>query len=131
MNRDQADDIGKLILRVALGLLLLAHGISKLAGGIGGIQGMLAGYGLPEAVAYGVYVGEVIAPLLILAGLFARIGGALVVVNMLFALALAHTGELFTLTSQGGWALELQGFFLATGLALAFLGSGRFALRPD
>jgi len=35
------------------------------------------------------------------------------------------------LIAQGGWALELQGFFLFTGLAIACLGSGRYALRPD
>ena len=82
-------------------------------------------------VAYGVYVGEVLAPLMIILGLFARIGGAITVVNMLFAIWLVHAHQVFTLGKQGGWALELQGFFLFCGLALVFLGSGRYAVRAD
>ena len=131
MNRAPTDDIGKLILRLVLGLLLLAHGIHKIGAGIGGIQDMLTSHGIPPVVAYGVYAGEVVAPLLLLAGVVSRVAGALVVINMLFALFLVHLQQVFTLTPQGGWGLELQGFFLFTGLALVFLGSGRYALRPD
>jgi len=131
MNRELADDIGKLVLRLTLGLLLLPHGIHKITAGIGWLEGMLASHGIPEFVAYGVLVGEIVAPLLILAGVFARIGGGLVIINMLFAFALAHGSELFTLTEQGAWALEVQGFFLLTGLTVALLGSGRLALKPD
>lgn len=50
---------------------------------------------------------------------------------MLFALVLTHRAELFTLTEMGGWALELQAFFLFSGLAILLLGSGRLALKPD
>jgi putative oxidoreductase len=50
---------------------------------------------------------------------------------MVFALFLAHRSQLFTLTTSGGWALELQGFYLFSGLAVLFLGSGRMAIRPD
>ena len=46
-------------------------------------------------------------------------------------LALAHRSQLFTFTASGGWALELQGFYLFSGLAVLFLGSGRMAIRPD
>lgn len=131
MNRDAWDDTGKLILRWALGLLVLSHGLSKLFGSLDGIRGMLASYGLPEVLVYGVLVGEVLAPLLLLAGVLTRVGGALVVVNMLVAIVLAHRPELLSMNDQGGWALELQGMFLFTGLALVFLGSGRYAIRPD
>jgi putative oxidoreductase len=50
---------------------------------------------------------------------------------MIFALLLAHSAQLLTLSKTGGWALELQGFYLLTGLALFFLGSGRIAVKPD
>ncbi|MBA2351454.1 MAG: DoxX family protein, partial [Burkholderiales bacterium] len=69
-----ADDIGKLVLRLTLGGLILLHGISKVKNGVEGIAGMLQAQGLPAALAYGVYVGEVIAALLVLAGFYARIG---------------------------------------------------------
>jgi putative oxidoreductase len=131
MDQDRLDDVGRLILRLLLALLLAGHGISKLVGGLGGIEDMLAGLGLPALLAWGVLIGEVLAPLLLIAGVFTRLAGAVVMVNMLFAIALVHRAELFTLNAQGGWALELQGFFLFTGLAIACLGSGRYALRPD
>jgi len=108
---------------------VLLHGIAKLQHGIGGIERMVAANGLPSFVAYGVYVGEVIAPLLLLAGWYARVGAALIAVNMLFAIGLAHRGELLALGGQGGWALEAQGLMLATALALALLGPGRFGLN--
>ncbi len=123
------DDIGKLILRLMLGVLMLFHGVPKLVGGLDGIRSMLAGAGLPEILAYGVYVGEVLAPVLLIIGFYARWGAALIVVNMLFAIFLAHPHEVFMLTERGAWALELQGFFLFTALALAFTGPGGFGIN--
>lgn len=127
------DAVGKLILRTTLGILILFHGVAKILnpGILDSIKGQLANLGLPAVVAYGVYVGEVVAPLLILAGYWARVGGLLVVINMIFAIVLVHTTQILTLSKTGGWALELQGFYLFCGLAVLFLGSGRIAVRPD
>jgi len=122
-------DSAKLLLRVSLGLLMLLHGIAKIQGGIGFISGVVTGAGLPAFVAYGVYVGEVVAPLMVLAGWFARIGAVVIAVNMLFAIGLVHQAELFTLGPQGGWALELQGLYLATAIAVALMGPGRYSLN--
>ena len=124
-----ADDAGKLILRLTLGILMLLHGIAKIFGGVDGLEKMVAGAGLPSVLAYGVYVGEVLAPLLVIFGFFSRFGAAIIVVNMLFAIFLAHRADLFLLTRSGGWALELQGFFLFTALALVFMRPGRFAIN--
>ena len=128
------DDIGKLLLRLTLGILMLMHGVAKLMNHPAAIEGIgkqLAQQGIPAFVAYGAYVGEVLAPLMLILGLFTRIGGALTVANMIVAIWLVHAHQVFTLGKQGGWALELQGFFLLTGLVLVFLGSGRYAVRPD
>lgn len=119
-------DIGKLTLRVALGALILMHGIAKLTGGIGFISDVVAGAGLPAFLAYGVYVGEVFAPLLVIAGFYSRVGAAVIAVNMLFAIGLVHGAEFFTLNQSGGWALELQGMFLFSAIAVALVGPGRF-----
>lgn len=130
----QSDALGKLVLRLTLGLLILLHGISKAmnpARTLDSMSGLLAAAGLPTYLAYGVFVGEVLAPVLIILGIYSRIGGLLVVINMIFALLLAHTTQLFSLAKTGGWALELQGFYLLTGLALFFLGSGKMAVKPD
>lgn len=124
-----ADDAGKLILRLTLGILMLLHGIAKISSGVDGLEKMVAGAGLPSVLAYGVYVGEVLAPLLVIFGFYARFGAAIIVVNMLFAIFLAHRNDLFLLTRSGGWALELQGFFLFTALALVFMRPGRFGIN--
>jgi putative oxidoreductase len=123
------DDAGKLLLRLTLGILLLMHGLAKIAGGVSGISGMLQGVGLPSTLAYGAYIGEVLAPLLVIIGFYARIGAWLIVINMLFAIGLAHSKDIFTLGQGGGWALELQGFFLLTALALALMGPGRYGVN--
>lgn len=122
------EDIGKLVLRLALGVLMLLHGISKVVNGVDGIVGMVTGLGLPAAVAYGVYLGEVVGPLLVIVGLYTRVGALLIAGNMLFALLLAHRAELFTLAPTGGWALELQGMFLFGAVAVLLLGAGRFSV---
>ncbi|HBF52206.1 MAG TPA: GntR family transcriptional regulator [Massilia sp.] len=122
------DDAGKLLLRAVLAILLLFHGVSKLSGGIGFITGMLQGLGLPAFLGYGVYIGEVVAPLLILVGLYTRPAALVVAINMVVALLLAHTGQFFTLSDTGGWALELQGMYLGGALVVALLGAGRYSL---
>jgi putative oxidoreductase len=122
------DDTGKLLLRAVLALLLLFHGISKLMGGIGFITGMLEKAGLPGAFGYLVYIGEVVAPLLILIGVFTRPAALIVAVNMVVALLLVHTSQFFSLNETGGWALELQGMYLGAALAVALLGAGRYSV---
>mgnify|MGYP002737436131 CR=1 FL=1 len=123
------DNVGKLILRLVLGGTILLHGIAKLTGGIDFIMGSVTGAGLPAALAYGVYIGEVLAPLMLIAGWYSRVGALIVAVNMLFAIGLVHAGELFKLGQTGGWALELQGMFLFTAIAIALLGPGKFSVN--
>jgi putative oxidoreductase len=127
------DDLAKLILRLGVGILLFFHGVAKIgnAGTLGFIKAQLASHGLPEMLVYGVFVGEIIAPVLLVLGLYSRLGGLLVFGNMLFVFGLVHTGELFSLSSHGGWGLELQGLYLVGGLAIMFLGSGKFAVKAD
>ena len=122
------DDVGKLVLRLTLGLLILLHGIAKLKTGVGFLTPMLNDIGLPAWFGYGVFIGEVLAPLMVILGLFVRTGAFVIFVNMIFAIVLVHRAEIFTLGKQGGWALELQGMFLFTALALMFLGAGRYAI---
>ena len=122
------NDAGKLVLRVALAAMLLFHGVAKLSGGIGFIADMLAKAGLPAVFGYGVYIGEVVAPLLILVGLFTRPAALIVAINMIVAVLLAHTSQFFTLNETGGWALELQGMFFFAAVAVALLGAGRYSI---
>jgi putative oxidoreductase len=123
-----SEDLGKLVLRITLAILILLHGIAKLQHGIDFISGMVTNAGLPAVLAYGVYIGEVLAPILILTGLFTRPAAWLIVINMLVAIWLVHMNELLALTETGGWALELQGMFLFAAVAIALLGPGRYSL---
>jgi putative oxidoreductase len=132
MNDDptlnRLDDAGKLVLRLVLGILVLFHGVTKILHGIAPIQEMLLAYGFPGVLANAVYLGEVVGPALLILGYYARIGAGLIVINMLVAVLLAHTGDLLTVTEHGGWRLELQGMYLFAALALVFMGPGRFGL---
>jgi putative oxidoreductase len=124
------ESTGKLILRLTLGLLILLHGIHKLTGGIDWLDGMLADARLPAFFKYGVYVGEVLAPAAVIAGFYSRVGAWLIAVNMLFALGLAHTGELFAIDPQSGaLAIEKQYMFFFSAIALALIGPGRYAFN--
>jgi putative oxidoreductase len=123
------ESTGKLILRITLGVLILLHGIGKLTGGIDWLDGALANAGLPTFFKYGVYVGEVLAPLAVIAGFYSRIGAWLIAVNMLFALGLVHGAELFKLDENGAMVLETQYMFFFTAIALALIGPGRYAVN--
>lgn len=123
------DDIGKLILRLVLGSLLLLHGIHKILDGVEPVRTVLANYHLPEFLAYGAYVGEVAAPVLIILGIFTRVGALLVIVDIIFAVVLARMPEIFHVYSRtGGYALESEAFFLFGAVAIALLGGGRYSL---
>lgn len=107
------------LLRITLALLLLFHGWAKITHGIGGIEKMVSSHGLPTWLAYGVYLGEVVAPLLLLIGVWVVPAALIVVGNMLVALLLVHSGQFLSIGNSGGWALELQAFFLVTALVVA------------
>jgi putative oxidoreductase len=121
-------DGAKLILRVTLGFLILFHGVSKILHGVGPITGMVGSHGLPPAVGYLVYVGEVIAPLMLVFGIWTRLAALVVVINMVVAVLLVHVSQFFTLGNAGGWALELQAMYLMTALAIVLLGAGRYSV---
>lgn len=121
-------DLGLLILRLSVGILMLFHGVAKIFGGLGFIKQVLAGKGLPEFIANGVYVGEVIAPLLMIIGYRTRIAAAIFAFNTLVIILLVHANEIFTLNQHGGWNLELVGLYMFGAVALFFTGSGKYAL---
>ena len=126
MNR--FDDAGKLLLRLTIGILLLMHGLFKLANGIDSVTAAVQAQGWPTWLAFGVLIGEVVAPSLLIIGVLTRVGALLIVVNMGLAIYLRHASEILTLTKTGGWALELQGMFLLGALVVVLLGAGRFSL---
>ncbi|HCL6098902.1 DoxX family protein [Enterobacter cloacae subsp. cloacae] len=122
------DDLGKLLLRLAVGGLMLFHGLHKLFGGVGFISGLLVEKGLPGFIAYGVLIGEVVAPILIIVGLFTRPAALVLAFTMIVAWLMVGTGKTFALDAVGAWAIESLVYFFIGSLAVAFLGAGRYAV---
>lgn len=127
--RSGVEDLGKLVLRLAVAVLLLLHGIYKVQNGVEWIAGPLAAFGLPAFIAYGAYVGEIVAPVLVILGKYTRLAGLIIAFHMTSAIALVLRGRMFAMKEQGGGsAIELELLFLLGGLAIALLGSGRYAI---
>lgn len=124
-----SDDLGKLLLRCTVGGLMLFHGVSKLLHGIGWMPPMLQMHGIPGWVAYGVFLAEVVAPLLMIAGWRTRLASIVLAFEMVMAIWLEFRDRVFTVKpAGGGWTIELELFFLVGSLALVFLGSGKYSV---
>ena len=128
-----SESIAKLVLRLNIGILMLYHGIAKISypGSMEYIGERLVDINLPGLLAYGVYFGEVLAPILLIVGLYTRTAAFIVAVNMVFAIMLFHAHQLTSLNEFGGWALELQSFYFITAIIIFLQGSGKFAVRPS
>lgn len=122
-------DAGLLILRLGLGTLVLFHGIFKLTHGVAWIAGPLGAVGLPAFLAYGVYVGEVLAPILVIVGLWARPAALVIAFDMFMAIFLARRADVAKISPMGGgWAIELELMYLVAAVAIALMGSGRYGI---
>ncbi len=107
---------------------MLFHGVHKLIHGFGFIISKLKAAGLPELLVAGVPIGEVVAPLLIILGLYTRPAALVQAFLMGMAVWLVHMGQIASLDSHGGYALELQAFYLFGAIAVALLGAGRYSV---
>ena len=74
------NDLGILFLRMT-GVLMLPHGIKKIVGGHDFVKQLLIEKGLPEILWVGVPICEIIAPILILLGVFTRISGVYIIIE--------------------------------------------------
>jgi putative oxidoreductase len=123
-----SQDLGRLILRLSIGGMMFLHGFHKMRNGIGGITSNVVEHGLPPAVAYGVYVGELLAPMFVMLGLFTRPAALTIAFNMVVAIWLSMPHQVFALGKGGAWGVELPALFLFGALAIALLGTGRYAV---
>lgn len=123
-----AEDFGRLMLRLGVGGLMLFHGVHKLFNGLDPVTAMLEAHKLPDALAYAVYFGEIIGPLLVVLGLFARVGAFLIAAEVAALVALGGVAQIIAVTPDGGYALELEALYLMGALAVLFLGPGKLAI---
>jgi putative oxidoreductase len=117
---DALRPLGLLILRVALGIVFIAHGYPKLMKPNLEMQHVFAQHGLPGQFVYFAGVLEVFGGLLLVLGLFARPAALLLAVEMGVAIWKMHS-------SGGILAVHIYEFPLALGaacVALATIGAG-------
>lgn len=124
------EDAGRFLLRLTVGGLMLFHGLHKLVDGVDGISGMLVAKGLPGFIAYGVLVGEVAAPVLIILGIFTRPAALVLAFTMIVAWLMVGVNITGQLDKTGAWAIESMVYFFIAALAVAFLGAGRYSIAP-
>lgn len=120
---------GAFVLRIALGIMFLAHAYLKLGVfGIAGFQGFLAQTGFPTALAWPIVLGEALGGIAILLGIYSRVF-SVALLPVLLGAVMVHSGNgwLFTATN-GGW--EYPAFLALAALAQALIGDGAFALKP-
>jgi putative oxidoreductase len=124
----QNPDLARLLLRLSLGILILFHGIHKVIHGIGGIKSMMDATIFPSFFAYGVYVGELIAPIFIILGLYARVAAGVLAFNMFVAIYLAY-GFSLSLSKHGGVTWELPFVYFVMSILVVLLGSGKYSVN--
>lgn len=121
-------DIGILVLRLAAGVIMIAHGLQKLLSvSIPGVQEMLAGMGVPAASAMGAILpfAEVAAGALLILGALTRVAGIVTALVAVGAIVTVHGSQGFY-AADGGYEFVL--LLAAAGIALALTGPGRIAV---
>ena len=128
----KSNDTGILLLRIGLGIVLLFHGFYKLTHGVNWMVGPLSKFGIPFFVAYGVYIAELIAPIILVIGFRTRLAGLVISFDMFMAIFLVLRQQLFAVKeSGGGWGIELEALIFFGSLTLFFTGGGKFSVSTN
>lgn len=122
------EQFGKLLLRLGLGGLVLFHGSHRLLTGLDPVRSMLVTHKLPEAFAYMVYLGEIVGPVLIILGLFTRIGALLIALEVLLLVLLSGIPQVMAIAPDGGYALEVEALYFTAAVSLMLVGGGHITL---
>lgn len=122
-------DIGLLLVRLVFGCLFFMHGFHKFHAGTADAAAILAGNGLPGVLANFVYVSEMLAPALIVLGIYTRLSILTVLVTMVTIFYVLPFPIL--LDEHGALNIESHLFFTVLPLALFFTGPGRYRLMQN
>jgi len=121
---DRLQPLGLLVLRLALGAVMIAHGWQKIAGHMNGIMGMLPHLGIPAWMAYLVVAAEFGGGILVVFGFLTRFAAFAILVDMLVAIAKVHLKN--GMTGQGGFEFPMA--CAAIAFVLIFFGAGPIAI---
>lgn len=125
------------VLRLALGLVFVAHGAQKVLGWFGGygfsatMGAFTHGMGIPAPLAFLAICAEFFGGLGLLVGLLGRIAALGIVTNMIVAVLMVHGHIGFFMNwagTQKGEGIEYHLLAIALGLAVLIKGSGAFSV---
>jgi len=137
MATNTTSNIAPLIMRVALGSVIFAHGAQKLFGWFGGygFEGTMGYFtgtqGIPYIIALLVILGESLGALALILGFFTRFMAASMFVIMLGAMFLDHVQYGFFMDwfrNQKGEGIEFDILTFGLSLALVLTGAGAYSL---
>ena len=130
MNTEQNTAYAALILRLSLGVMLLAHAYLKvMVFSVPGTVQFFSSVGFPGWMAYLVLAAEIGGGLLMLGGVFTRWVSLALIPIMLGAISVhLHNGWVFS-APNGGW--EYPAFLTVALIVQALLGPGAFALGQN
>ena len=121
---DRLHPLALLALRLALGAIMIAHGMQKVSGGMPKFMGMLQNMGIPPIMAYLVVAAELGGGILLVLGLLTRLAALSIVIDMCVAIAKVHFKN--GLKGPGGYEFPMMCGVVA--FALIFLGAGPISL---
>lgn len=131
MTRTNLTETATFLLRIALGLMFLAHSLllKLVVFGLPGTAQFLVSIGLPGWLAYAIFATEVLAGVLLVLGVQTR-WVALATVPILAGATWAHSGNGWMFANaNGGW--EYPAYLTLLAIVQAMLGDGRAALSPS
>lgn len=117
-----------LVLRVSLGVMYMAHSLvlKHFMYTLPGTAQFFTSIGLPAALAYLTFWGELVGGVALLAGIGTRIV-ALGLIPILLGATWVHAGNGWVFSAaNGGW--EYPVFLIAASLVAALLGDGKYAV---
>lgn len=120
---DRLHPLALLVMRLALGVVMVAHGYHKVFGGLHHHVQFVASLGLPGWTAYLSAFAEFFGGLLVLIGLFTRAAALAIFVDMVVAIDKVH----FHNGLMGPTGYEFPLALAALAFALIFLGGGPIA----
>ena len=121
---DRMQPLGLLVLRIALGAVMIAHGYQKVFGGMQHFQQMLHGLGIPAWMAYLSAAAEFGGGILVVVGLLTRFAAFAILIDMLVAITKVHLHHGLV----GAMGFEFPMGMAAIAFSLIFTGAGPISI---
>jgi putative oxidoreductase len=129
MSDNQLAAYAGLVLRVALGVMFVAHALLKyVVFTMPGFEGFLASIGMPTFLAWPIFLAELVGGAFLILGVYGRFV-SLALLPVLLGAAFVHAGNGWLFNAPGGgW--EYPAFLVFASIAHILVGDGAHALRP-